>query len=74
MIQLPAASFTKLAALAFVPLPITWSGVNADVPALPKGDAFVDYFQTAWLDGNDENVELSLSGMPTHKQSLGRMA
>ena len=55
-------------------LPITWSGVNADVPALPKGDAFVNYFQTAWLDGNDENVELSLSGMPTHKQSLGRMA
>ena len=35
----------KSAALAFVPLPIAWSGVNADVPAIPKGDALVDYFQ-----------------------------
>ena len=44
------------------------------IPALPKRAAFVDHFQTAWLDGNDENVELPLSGMPTHKQLLGRMA
>ena len=41
--------FTKLAALASLP-----SGVES-MPMhqrYPKGDAFVDYFQTAWLDGN----------------------
>ena len=52
MIQVPTASVGKSAALAFVPLPIAWSGVNADVPAIPKGDALVDYFQMTWLDGN----------------------